>query len=178
MYQPSREISADRCLSVAMLRHLKHKNTLAVSPTPSPEPSPPKLRPSTKPESRLTQPATSKSPPTFDKLPIPQDIQQALIQQTTVNIKILEMLEEISIRIALHHRMSKAQFSHIRVLLAGPAPVPHIAKHLPDTEAMSISSDEEEDPADTAKDQADVATGVAEEKSQKEAESEDVAKQT
>ena len=30
MYQPSREVSADRCLSVAMLRHLKHKDTLEI----------------------------------------------------------------------------------------------------------------------------------------------------
>ena len=50
MYQPVREISADRCLSVAMLRHLKHKDTLTLSPSPSLEPSPPKLRHSTKPE--------------------------------------------------------------------------------------------------------------------------------
>ena len=74
--------------------------------------------------------------------------------------------------------MSKDQFYHIRVLLAGPAPAPHIAQNLPDPVAQTISSDEEEDPADTAKDQADVATGVAEEQSQKEAESKDVAKQT
>ena len=167
-----------------MLRHLKHKDTLAVSPSPSSEPSPPKLRSksshSTLHESEYppTQPATSKGHPTYDQLPVPQDIQQALIQQTAFNIKILELLEDISIQIGLHHRMSKAQFSHIRVLLAGPAPVPHIAKHLPDTEAMTISSDEEEDPADTAKDQPEGATGVAEEKSQDVAGSEEVAKQT
>ena len=88
------------------------------------------------------------------------------------------MLEEISIRIALHHKMSKAQFSYIRVLLAGPAPVPHIAKDLLDPVQVSISSDEEVDPAAAAKDPADIATGVAEEQTQKEAELEDVAKQT
>ena len=74
--------------------------------------------------------------------------------------------------------MSKAQFSHIRVLLAGPAPAPHIAKDLLDPVQVSISSDEEEDPAAAAKDPADIVTGVAEEQSQKDAESEDVAKQT
>ena len=125
----------------------------------SPEPSPPKLRHSTKPESHSTQPATSKSPATFDQLLIPKDLPQALFQQTAVNIKILELLEEVCIRIAEHHRMSKIQFSHIRVLLAGPRPVPHIAKDLPDPEQMIISSSEEEDPADTAKDPAEVATG-------------------
>ena len=107
-----------------------------------------------------------------------EDLQQALFQQTAVNIKILELLEEISLRIAHHHRMSKIQFSHIRVLLAGPQPVPHIAKDLPDPAQMIISSDEEEDPADIAKDPVDVATDVAEEQSHKDAKSEHVAKQT
>ena len=73
--------------------------------------------------------------------------------------------------------MSKKQFSHIRVLLAGPAPVPHIGHHLPDLDAQVISSDHE-DPADTAKDQTDVATGVAEEKQSDVADSDVVAKQT
>ena len=161
-----------------MLRHLKHKDTLAVSPTPSPEPSPPKLRHSTKPESRSPQPATPKSPPTYENLPYPQDIQQALFQQTAVNVKILQLLEEVSLRIAHHHRMSKIQFSHIRVLLAGPEPVPHIAKDLPDPAQMIISSSEEKDPADAATDPAEVATGVATEQQKDDAESEDVAKQT
>ena len=102
----------------------------------------------------------------------------ALIKASaTVNVKILELLEEICIRIAEHHMMSKIQFSHIRVLLAGPQPVPHIAKDLPDPEQMIISSDEEEDPADTAKDPANVATDVAEEQKKDTAESQDVAKQ-
>ena len=74
--------------------------------------------------------------------------------------------------------MSKTQFSHIRVLLAGPEPVPHIAKDLPDPEHMIISTDEEVDPAAAAKDPADIATAVAEKQSQKEAESKDVEKQT
>ena len=186
MYQPVRELSADTILSVAMLRHLKHKNTLEVSPSPSPEPSPPTLRlhskssHSTQPEPQLqsTQPATSKGQPTYDQLPVPHDIQQALIQQTAVNVKILELLEEINLQIALHHRMSKKQFSHIRVLLAGPAPAPHIGHHLPDLEAQVISFEEDADPADAAKDQTDVAIGVVEEKQSDVAESDVVAKQT
>ena len=74
--------------------------------------------------------------------------------------------------------MSKDQFYPIRVLLAGPAPAPHIAKDLMDPVHLSISSSEEVDFADTAKDPADVATDVAEEQKKDEAESEDVAKQT
>ena len=159
-----------------MLRHLKHKDTLAVSPSPTPEPSPPRLR--HKPESRSTQPATSKSPPTFENLPYPKDLEQALFQQTAVNVKILQLLEDISLRIALHHRMTKDQFYNVRVLLAGPAPAPHIAKDLMDPLHLSISSSEEKDPADTAKDPVDVATNVAEEQSKDTTESEDVAKQT
>ena len=54
--------------------------------------------------------------------------------------------------------MSKTQFSHIRVLLAGPQPVSYIAKDLPDSTQMIISSSEEKDPADDAKDPAEVAT--------------------
>ena len=87
------------------------------------------------------------------------------------------MLEDISIQIGLHHRMSKAQFSHIRVLLAGLAPVPHIAMNLPDPATQVISSDEK-DHAATAKDQPEDATGVAGGSSKDKAESEDVAKQT
>ena len=94
-----------------------------------------------------------------------------------MNVKILELLEKISIRIALHHRMSKKQFSHIRVLLAGPAPAPHIGHHLPNLDAQVISSDNE-DPTDTAKDQTDVVTGVTEETSKDIADTEGVAKQT
>ena len=60
---------------------------------------------------------------------------------------------------------SKVKENNARVLLAGPQPVPHIAKDLPDPEQMIISSDEEKDPADTAKDPADVATNVADRKS-------------
>ena len=176
MYRPSQEITADQCLSVAMLRHLKHKDTLAVSPTPSPEPSPPRLR--HKPESRSTQPAISKSPAPYEELHIPADISQALFQQTAVNVKILQLLEEISLRIAHHHRMSKIQFSHIRVLLAGPEPDPHIAQNLPDDSRMIISSDDEQDPAETAKDPAAAATGVATEEQKDDVESENVAQQT
>ena len=73
--------------------------------------------------------------------------------------------------------MSKAQFSHIRVLLAGPAPVPHIGHHLPDLDTQVISSDHD-DPADAAKDQTEVSTGVAEESSKDIADTEEVAKQT
>ena len=74
--------------------------------------------------------------------------------------------------------MSKIQFSHIRVLLAGPEPSPHVEQNLPDTARMVISSDDEKDPADTAKDPAEVATDVATEQQKDDAESEDVAKQT
>ena len=84
----------------------------------------------------------------------------------------------ISLRIAHHHRMSKIQFSHIRVLLAGPEPSPHIEQNLPDTSRMVISSDDEQDPAETAKDPAAAATGVATEEQKDDVESENVAQQT
>ena len=53
--------------------------------------------------------------------------------------------------------MTKDQFYHVRVLLAGPAPPPHIAKDLQDPLRVSISSDEEKDPAGAAEDPVDKA---------------------
>lgn len=74
--------------------------------------------------------------------------------------------------------MSKIQFSHIRVLLVGPEPSPQTEQNLQDTARMVISSDDEQDPADAAKDPAAEATGVATEQQKDDVESEDVAKQT
>ena len=72
--------------------------------------------------------------------------------------------------------MTAKQLSHIRVLLVGPAPAPHIGHHLPNLDTQLIFS-EDEDPADTAKDQTDVATGVAEGTSIDIADTDDGAKQ-
>ena len=65
MYKPVLELSAENILNVVMLRHLKYKDTLEVSPTPSPQPSSPPARHtrscSSQPEPpQSTQPATSK----------------------------------------------------------------------------------------------------------------------
>ena len=73
--------------------------------------------------------------------------------------------------------MTAKQLTHIRVLLVGPPPHVYIAHHMPNLDPKLISS-EDDDPADAAKDQTEVATGVAEDKSKDVSDTKDVAKQT
>ena len=62
MYKPVRELSAENIISVAMLRHLSHKDTLDVSPTPTPPPSPPAPSPAQNTKSHISQPDPHPSP--------------------------------------------------------------------------------------------------------------------
>ena len=73
--------------------------------------------------SKGTEPKLPRTPsqtPQFSQLPVPTDYEKSLIQQTTVNIKILERLQVISSQIARLHKMTGRNMSELRVLMVGP----------------------------------------------------------